>query len=184
VGRKNSPQSTQRAQRSFYFPACSAGSAVKHRLLPTAHWLPYLALGIGVVGLGLAAIFVKWANAPGPVSGFYRVTIAALVLALPFGVEARRRAPLSYRHVALALLAGLFFAGDLAAWNTSILITSAANATLLANTSPLWVGLGALWLFKERLRPAFWGGLLLAMLGAMVILGRKGAKTNSDAQRG
>jgi drug/metabolite transporter (DMT)-like permease len=137
----------------------------------TSRFLPYLALVFGIVGLGFSAIFVKWANAPGAVSGFYRVAIAAVVLALPFGAQARRQAPLSRRHVGLAALAGLFFAGDLAAWNTALLITSAASSTLLANTSPFWVGLGALILFRERLRPAFWTGLLLAMLGAMTLLG-------------
>jgi drug/metabolite transporter (DMT)-like permease len=105
------------------------------------------------------------------VSGFYRMAIAAAVMALPFGARAGRRAPLSRRHIGLAVLAGLFFAGDLAAWNTGVLITNAANATLFGNTSPFWVSLGALVLFKEKLRPTFWGGLLMAMLGAAVILG-------------
>lgn len=133
--------------------------------------LPYLALAFSVIGLGFSGIFVKWANAPGPVSGFYRVAIAAAVLALPFGAQARRQRPISRRHLWFAVLGGLFFAGDLAAWNTSVLITSAANATLLANTSPGWVGLGALILFKERLGVGFWAGLLLAMLGVVVIFG-------------
>jgi drug/metabolite transporter (DMT)-like permease len=143
-------------------------------LISASRFLPYLALIFGIVGLGFSAIFVKWANAPGAVSGFYRVAIAAGVMALPAGAHAsrKRRAPLSRRHLALAALAGLFFAGDLAAWNTAVLVTSAATATLLGNTSPLWVSLGALILFKEKLRPAFWAGLLLAMLGAMAILGR------------
>jgi drug/metabolite transporter (DMT)-like permease len=164
-----------------------------------ARWLPYLALVAGIIGLGFSGIFVRWANAPGAVSGFYRVAIALAVMTLPAlhqaRAEAARRAPapgsaagaglgrpaaptapagalFSRRHLALAALSGLLFAGDLAAWNTSILMTSAANSTLLANTSPLWVGLGALLLFRERLRGMFWGGLLLAMGGAAVILGQ------------
>ena len=150
----------------------SLGKTHLQSLISASRFLPYLALVFGIVGLGFSAIFVKWANAPGAVSGFYRVAIAAGVMALPAGVQAQRRAPLSRRHLALAALAGLFFAGDLATWNTAVLVTSAATATLLGNTSPLWVSLGALVLFKEKLRPAFWAGLLLAMLGAMAILGR------------
>jgi drug/metabolite transporter (DMT)-like permease len=134
-------------------------------------WLPYVALGFAVVALGFSAIFVKWANVPGAVSGFYRVALAAAVMALPAAPRARREWPLPRRAVGLAALAGLFFAGDLASWNTSVLITNAANATLLGNTAPLWVGLGALLLFRERLQPVFWAGLLLAMLGAAIILG-------------
>jgi len=133
--------------------------------------LPYLALGLGLVGLGFTAILVKWANAPGAVNGFYRMAIAAAALAAPCLVAVRRSAPLSRRHVGFAALAGFFFASDLLCWNTALLITSAANATLLGNTSPLWVGVGAWLLFRQRLRPSFWAGLAVAMLGAAVVLG-------------
>ncbi len=133
--------------------------------------LPYFALAIGLAGLGLSAIFVKWANVPGAASGFYRMVIATCVMAIPFGIQARQRAPLSSRHVWFAVIAGLFFAGDLASWSTSVLMTNAANATLLGNTSPFWVAFGALVLFKEKLRPAFWAGLVIALVGVVVILG-------------
>jgi drug/metabolite transporter (DMT)-like permease len=141
-------------------------------------YLPYLGLAGGIVGLALSAMFVRWAGAPGPVSGFYRVSIAALVMALPVWLSARRQAGgagllkgISRRYLLLAALAGLFFSGDLAIWNTSALMTSAANATLLGNTAPIWVCLAALVLFKEKLGRVFWAGLALAMLGAVVILG-------------
>ncbi len=137
----------------------------------SAALVPYLALAFGLLALGLSAIFVKWANAPGAVSGLYRMTIAAAVLVLPFAAELRRRPPSSRRHVLYAVIAGLFFAADLTTWNTAVLITSAANATLFGNTSPLWVGIGAMVLFKERLRPAFWIGMIVALLGAAAILG-------------
>ncbi len=122
--------------------------------------------------MGMSAIFIKWANAPGPVNGFYRMTIAIAILALPVSWQAKRQAPFSPRHLWLAAFGGLFFALDLAFWNTSILITSAANATLLGNSSVLWVSLGAMIFFKERLRPAFWGGLLLALFGILIIFGQ------------
>ena len=146
-------------------------TAPAHDARTRASFLPYLALVFGLAGLGLSAIFVKWANVPGPVSGFYRVGIAAVVMALPFGIQVRRLAPLSSRHVWFAVIAGLFFACDLAMWNTAVLMTNAANATLFGNTSPFWVALGAMILFKEKLRPAFWGGLVLALAGVTVILG-------------
>jgi drug/metabolite transporter (DMT)-like permease len=151
-------------------------------------YLPYLALVIGVSALGFSAIFVKWANAPGTVTGFYRVAIAALVTAIPFALHARRSvlrstqhvprlSPLAtrhslsaIRHLLFAILAGLLFSGDLATWNSAVLLTSAANATLFGNTAPLWVGIGALIFLRERLRAGFWLGLALAVLGAAVIL--------------
>lgn len=146
------------------------GTLAKEREHPSV-LLPYLALAFGVLAIGSSGILVKWANVPGTVNGFFRMGIAAAVVALPFAINARREAPLSRFHIGIAILAGLFFAGDLATWNTAVLMTSAANATLFGNTSPLWVGIGAMLLFKERLRPAFWGGLALAMVGVMIILG-------------
>jgi drug/metabolite transporter (DMT)-like permease len=125
-----------------------------------------------VIALGMSAILVKWANAPGAVSGFYRMGIAAAVLAAPFGVQVYRRGRPSMRHMLFAALGGVFFALDLASWNTALLITSAASATFLGSSSPLWVGIGTLVLFRRKLGSAFWGGTLLATFGAVIILGR------------
>src|SRR5947207_13859146 len=104
----------------------------------TIGYLPYVALAVGTLDLGLSAMFVRWSGAPGPVAGFYRVSIAAAVMALPVQARARREAGsrplgrgLSRRHLALAALAGLFFSGDLATWNTSVMLTNVTNASLL-----------------------------------------------------
>ena len=70
-----------------------------------------------------------------------------------------------------AILGGLVFAGDIAFWATGVMLSGATNPTLLANTSPLWVGLGALLFFREKLTPRFWFGLILAMSGAAIVLG-------------
>ena len=131
----------------------------------------YLALGVGVVCLGLSAIFVRWANAPGAVTSFYRVAIAVVAMAWPFYRRVKSLNSLPRRGVLLALLGGLFFAADLAFWTTGVMMSGATNPTLLANTAPLWVGLGALILFREKLNLKFWAGLLLAMSGAILILG-------------
>lgn len=136
-----------------------------------SHLFPYLALGIGVLSLGFAAIFVRWAGAPGPVTSFYRLTIAALLLAWPFYRRAKVRRSLPARGLQIAVLGGLFFAGDLAFWATGVMLSGATNPTLLLNTAPLWVGLGALILFRQRLGVIFWIGLLVSMSGALVVLG-------------
>ena len=139
----------------------------------------YLALAAGVICMGFSGIFVKWANAPGPVTGFYRMIIVVLLLAGPFWRRVRRcpqpgaswwsRFPRSATRI--ALLSGLFFACDLTLWNTGILLSGATNPTLMGNTSPLWVGIGAYFLFREKLGRHFWLGLGLALAGAVLILG-------------
>lgn len=130
-----------------------------------------LALGFGLLCLGFSAIFVRWANAPGAVTGFYRMAVTVLVLALPFTRRLHGRVELPRREVVIAVAGGLFFAGDLLFWNTGVLLGGATNPTLLGNTAPIWVALGALFIFRERLSPAFWMGLLIAIAGAVIILG-------------
>ena len=133
--------------------------------------LAYLALGIGSLNIGFSAIFVRWAHAPGAVAGFYRVAIAALLMTWPFSRRVKARGRLPRRGIRFALLGGLFFAADLGFWATGVVLSGATNPTLLANTAPLWVGLGALVIFREKLTATFWVGVLVAMCGAALILG-------------
>lgn len=138
---------------------------------PDSHARAYLVLALGLIGMGFSGIFVSLAQAPGAVAGFYRMGIAAAVLVIPFirGIERGGRPG---RHETLiALLAGLFFAGDLFFWNTGILISGATNPTLMGNTAPIWVSLGAMIFFRERPGRLFWAGLAVAISGAAVILG-------------
>ncbi|MGD0917740.1 MAG: DMT family transporter [Thermodesulfobacteriota bacterium] len=132
-------------------------------------WLAYGALAIGVMCIGCSAIFVKIAGAPGPVSAFYRVLVACVVL-VPWRFKRRSLRP-SKSDVILIMAGGVFFAFDLALWNTGLLLTSAATATLLANTAPLWVGLGSLFLFHEYLSTHYWSGLAIAIAGMSFIVG-------------
>ena len=154
----------------------------------------FAALGLGALCIGFSAIFTKWAGVAGPVSGFYRVGIATLVLAIPFATHlfrnarggrasteaiqegsapaANRRVVITWSILGATALAGLFFASDLGLWNTSLLFTSAANSTLLGNTSTLWVSIGAMLLFGVSLRRRFWAGMGIALVGAIIIVGR------------
>jgi drug/metabolite transporter (DMT)-like permease len=120
----------------------------------------------------MTAMFVRWANAPGAVTGFYRLSIATALTAPLFIHRRRAQGDVPRLHVLIPLLGGLFAAGDFALWNTSALYTTASNATLLGNTAPLWVALAAMLLFRERLRLDFWLGLALALTGAVFIVGR------------
>lgn len=139
--------------------------------LSKSHLRTYVVLGFGVVAIGFSGIFVRWANAPGAVTGFYRMAVAVIALTPLFLRQVRTHGRLPRREILIALAAGLFFAGDLIFWNTGIMISGATTPTLVANTSPLWVGLGAMLFFHEKLGRLFWGGLLVAMTGAAIVLG-------------
>ena len=139
--------------------------------MPKNRFLPYIALGVGIVALSLSAMFVRWADAPGPITGFYRLLFSTILFIPLFIHRQRTSAPLDKRFIWFPLLAGIFTAFDFAFWNTSVKYITAANATLLGNTSPLWVALAALFIFKEKLRGTFWLGLVLALSGAVLIVG-------------
>jgi drug/metabolite transporter (DMT)-like permease len=128
-------------------------------------------LVFGIIALGFSALFVRWANAPGPVVGFYRLGLSTLIL-IPFFIVRRRTGTPNHRAIlTFPILGGFLTALDHGFWNTSVNFTSAANATLLANTAPLWVALFAWLVWHERLKAYFWIGLVLTLAGAAVVLG-------------
>jgi len=133
--------------------------------------LAYLALGIGVLALSFSAMFVRWADAPGPVTAFYRMLFSVLILFPFFLTRIKKNTSVTSSVVWFPLLAGAFTAFDLALWTSSLSYTTAANATLLGNTAPLWVALGAWLILKQKLSSAFWRGLTITLAGAGLILG-------------
>ena len=132
---------------------------------------PYVALGIGIVCIAFAAIFVRWTGAPGPVAGFYRMIVASIVMLVPVYGKVRRTGFPTGTALRLALIAGALSAADTILWATGVSLSGATNPTLLANTAPVWVGIGAILFFGERLPAGFWVGLILALTGAATILG-------------
>ena len=136
------------------------------------------ALLLGALAIGSSALFVKVSETAPVATAFWRV-----FLALPFlwawsviGQGHRHRASFAGER-GLLIAAGLFFAGDLAFWHWSIVLTSVANSTLLANLAPIFVTLAAWLLFRKQLSMKFMTGLAIALivLSAMV-LGRMKAK--------
>jgi drug/metabolite transporter (DMT)-like permease len=77
------------------------------------------------------------------------------------------------------VLAGVFFALDLAFWHYGIVMTSVANATVLCNLTPVVVTLFAWLVLKQRPARLFILALVLAMGGAFAMAaaadGRQGA---------
>ena len=131
------------------------------------------ALLAGAAAIGASALFVK-VSETGPVAtAFWRVALALPIL-WAWSVIGSRGG-----HVAgfsserrLIIAAGLFFAGDLAVWHWSIMLTSVANATLLANLAPIFVTLAVWLLYGRRPTAMFLAGLAAALAGVTVLLGR------------
>lgn len=139
---------------------------------PISNRRAYAILALGVFAIGWSAIFVRWSGVPGWTSAFWRMTLAQLVF-VPWAAIARpRTAPPPRRAVLLAaVIAGAFFAADLALFNTAIMTSSAANATLLGTNAPIFVALGAWLLYRDRPTRRFWLGFALSITGVVAIVG-------------
>jgi drug/metabolite transporter (DMT)-like permease len=130
-----------------------------------------LILLAGITGISFAAIFVRFAlPAPPIVTGFYRMLMATGILSVWF-LLFRRRLGLTRRDTLLALTSGLCFGTDLALWHVSLVKTSVATATLLVNTTPVYVGLFSWLVLRQRLHGRFVTGAGLAMVGSAILLG-------------
>jgi len=127
---------------------------------------------LGATAIATSALFVK-VSETGPVAtAFWRVFIALPILAL-WSILQQRARPASYLRTDKRRLiaAGLFFAGDLAVWHWSVVLTSVANSTLLANLAPIFVALVAWLLFHKNLSARFLIGLGTALTGMTMLIG-------------
>jgi drug/metabolite transporter (DMT)-like permease len=79
----------------------------------------------------------------------------------------------------------VFLAADLAAWQVSLHMTSVANATLLANMTPIFTTLGGWLMWRDRVSRVFLAGLGLSIVGIIILRGGPsavgGGNTRGDA---
>jgi drug/metabolite transporter (DMT)-like permease len=146
---------------------------------------PVLVLMGGACAIAFAPILVRLTQTGPAAAGFWRLALALPLLGLLATLDARR-APTAagWRPQPWALLAGLFFALDLGFWHYGIRLTTVANATILANLSPVFVTAGAWLLLGERPGWRFVAGLALALIGAGLIAAAKGGGAGIDPPLG
>lgn len=131
---------------------------------------PRIALLIGILCISIFPVIVRMNLTSGLISAFYRMGIATAII-LPFAIY-KKKIYLENLKMLLPMLAcGILFASDIAVWNISIQNSTATQATLLTNLSPIWVGVFSLIFLKFRPRKSFWLGTLIALIGMTVFVG-------------
>lgn len=129
-----------------------------------------IALMIGIAGISIFPILVKLGLTSGLVSAFYRMFFALIIL-LPIVIFRKQFKWPTGRLILLSLLCGVLFGADVAVWNIAIEESTATQATLLTNLSPIWVGIGAFFFLVDKPKTNFWFGTVVALLGMMIIVG-------------
>ena len=128
---------------------------------------PMAMIVLGVVGISLSSIFVKFSTAPAAVTAAWRLLwTVALMTPVVWGRGAVRRELLGVKWplALLSALSGLFLAIHFVLWFESLNRTSVASSTTIVCTEVIWVCLGW-WLFMGGRVP----GKALAAIGVTVV---------------
>jgi drug/metabolite transporter (DMT)-like permease len=133
---------------------------------------PRLALAFGILCISIFPILVKLRLTPGLISAFYRMAIA-ITLLLPYVLLTKKFTLPKTSVLILAIICGLLFASDVAVWNIAIQTSSATQASLLTNLSPLWVGIISYVFLKTKPATNFWIGTTVALFGMAMLVGFK-----------
>ncbi len=129
-----------------------------------------IALFIGIICISIFPILVKLNLTPGIISAFYRMAFS-FILILPYVLLKKQLKIPNVKAGLLAVLCGIIFGSDVAVWNIAIQESTATQASLLTNLSPVWVGVLALFFLKDKPRGNFWIGTLVAVFGMMLLVG-------------
>lgn len=124
---------------------------------------------LGVAGVSLSAVFVRWSTAPSLVLAFYRMAFSALLL-LPLAFARREEfRDLERRELFLSLLSGAFLGVHFTCYFESLRWTSIAAAVVLVDTEVLFVALASALILKKKLSRRAWTAVLLAFGGSVAV---------------
>ena len=131
---------------------------------------PRAVLLLGVVGIAMSAILVRYSQAPSVVTAVYRLGWTVLLLApvvlFRFRAELRR---ITGRDALLCALSGLCLALHFLTWFESLKWTSLAVSTVLVSTEAIFPALGFALFLKGRIPPLGRAAILLAFAGSAVL---------------
>ncbi|RLD21010.1 MAG: EamA/RhaT family transporter [Caldiserica bacterium] len=126
---------------------------------------------IGMVSVGLAAIFIRLCNASPLVIATYRMGLSAIFIApLFFILERDKLKCLDFKKDVLpfVLLGGLL-AAHFVLWISSLSYTTVLASTVLVTTNPIFVAGFSFILFRESTKKGTIIGIIIAFVGGMII---------------
>ncbi len=133
---------------------------------------PMIMIVLGVLGISLSSVFVKYSEAPSSVTAAYRLLWTLLLMSpVIFGKrEVRKELRAIPRRIALlSALSGLFLAIHFVLWFESLKHTGVASSTAIVCTEVIWVSLGFCLLLKGSLPRASVVAIAVTLFGSVLI---------------
>lgn len=133
---------------------------------------PMIMIVVGVLGISLSSIFVKYSAAPSAVTAAYRLLWTVLLMTpVTFGKKEIRRElfQVDRKTLLLSCLSGLFLAIHFTLWFESLRHTSVASSTTIVCTEVIWVSLGYALFLKGKLRVKEILTILVTLGGSVLI---------------
>lgn len=150
----------------------SSNTDQKEKICTTWYRSPVLILGIGILAVSSASLFIRYAQQemPSLVIAAFRLGLASLLMT-PFvlrrhGKEIRAISRADWLRIAAA---GLLLAIHFASWITSLEYTTVSSSVVLVTTTPIWVALFSPLILKERASRMTVIGLAVAIIGGLVV---------------
>ena len=133
---------------------------------------PMIMIVVGVIGISLSAIFVKFSQAPSAVTAAWRLLWTVLLMtpvSLGSGQVRRELFQVSRKTAALSVLSGLFLAIHFVMWFESLQHTTVASSATIVCTEVIWVSLGFCLFLKGRLAGKAVAAIAITLLGSFMI---------------
>ena len=133
---------------------------------------PIIMIVVGVIGISLSSIFVKYSTAPSAVTAAYRLLWTVLLLGpvvLGRGESRRELMRITLKNGLLSALSGLFLAIHFVLWFESLSHTSVASSTTIVCTEVIWVALGFCLLLKGKLSGTAIAAIGISLAGSVLI---------------
>jgi len=144
---------------------------------------PLLRLFAGATFISFSPVWVKLADVSPTASGFYRLAIGGVALAMVLVVSGRRL-QFSNRAWQILVVAAIFFALDIWFFHRSIIIVGPGLATLLSNFQVFFMMLAGVLLLGQRPHLLQLIAIPLALFGLGLIVGFDWTALSSDYRIG
>jgi len=133
---------------------------------------PIIMIVVGVIGISLSSIFVKYSTAPSAVTAAYRLLWTILLMSpVTFGRREIRQElfHVSLKNLLMSCLSGIFLAFHFTLWFESLHHTSVASSTTIVCTEVIWVSIGYALFLKGRMSMKAVLAIAVTLIGSALI---------------